>query len=137
VVGSATVGVALLVLAGVAAGVTGSMAGLASLFSYPALLAVGLSPVVANQTNTIALAVSSVGAIVSSRPELRGQGPRVLRLLPLTILGGAIGAGLLVGNYTGPAIARRLPPNVLRVGIALAGFLLAAILLRRALTGAG
>jgi uncharacterized protein len=249
----AAMGVALLVLAGVAAGLTGSMAGLASLFSYPALLAVGLSPVIANQTNTIALAVSSVGSMLGSRPELRGQAPRVLRLLPLTILGGAIGAGLvlltpsdafalivpflvagaslvllwrpradaapvssrggralttvgviavgvysgyfgaaagvvmmallvraladslvrvnavknvllgasnavaaigfavvgevawssalpltlglLVGNYCGPAIARRLPPTVLRVGIACAGFVLAAVLLQRALAG--
>lgn len=88
--------VALLVLAGVGAGLTGSMAGLASLFSYPALLAAGLTPTVANQTNTIALAVSSTGSILSSRPELRGQGGRVLRLLPLTILGGAIGAALVL-----------------------------------------
>ncbi|WP_414638398.1 sulfite exporter TauE/SafE family protein [Actinomycetospora sp.] len=86
----------LLVLAGVAAGLSGSMAGLASLFSYPALLAVGLPPTVANQTNTIALATSSVGAIVSSRPELRGQRARVLRLLPLTVLGGVIGGALVL-----------------------------------------
>ena len=244
--------VVLLVVAGLGAGLTGSMAGLASLFSYPALLAIGLSPVAANQTNTIALAVSSVGSMLGSRPELRGQAPRVLRLLPLTILGGAIGAGLvlvtpadafalivpflvagaslraalapaidaapvatrggraatvvgvvavgvysgyfgaaagvvmmallvarprrlararqrgeeraarrvqrgrrrrlrggrrgrvvggaavdrglLVGNYCGPAIARRLPPTVLRIGIAVAGLILAGVLLQRALT---
>jgi uncharacterized protein len=40
-----------------------------------------------------------------------------------------------VGNYCGPAIARRLPPTVLRVGIACAGFVLAAVLLERALAG--
>ncbi|MCW2510274.1 MAG: putative permease, partial [Modestobacter sp.] len=33
---------ALLVLAGIAAGLVGSVAGLASLFSYPALLATGM-----------------------------------------------------------------------------------------------
>ena len=87
---------ALLVLAGVGAGLCGSMAGLASLFSYPALLAVGLPPTVANQTNTIALATSSVGSIVSSRPELRGQGRRVLEFIPLTVAGGATGAGLVL-----------------------------------------
>lgn len=88
--------VVLLVLAGVAAGLSGSMAGLASLFSYPALLAVGLPPVVANQANTIALAASSVGSIASSRPELRGQRSRVLRLLPLTVVGGVIGGALVL-----------------------------------------
>jgi uncharacterized protein len=238
----------LLLLAGVAAGLSGSMAGLASLFSYPALLAAGLPPVVANQTNTIALAVSSSASIASSRRELRGQRDRVLRLIPLTVLGGVVGgalvlvtpsdtfalivpflvafaslvllrppraappgegrrdgrpnastvvgavligvysgyfgaaagvlmlallthlladslvrvnavknvllgasnavaaigfivfgtvvwsaalplmAGLFVGNYAGPAIARRLPPRVLRVGIAVAGLVLAVVL---------
>lgn len=86
----------LLVLAGIGAGLSGSMAGLASLFSYPALLAVGLPPTVANQTNTIALASSSIGSIVGSRPELRGQGARVRRLLPLTLLGGVIGGALVL-----------------------------------------
>jgi uncharacterized membrane protein YfcA len=47
--------------------------------------------------------------------------------LPLTL-------GLLVGNYCGPAIARRLPPTLLRVGIATAGLVLAGVLLYRALT---
>ena len=86
----------LLVLAGVAAGLSGSMAGLASLFSYPALLAVGLPPTVANQANTIALAGARSSSIVSSRPELRGQRARMLRLLPLTILGGVIGGALVL-----------------------------------------
>ena len=240
----------LLVLAGIGAGLSGSMAGLASLFSYPALLAAGLGPTVANQTNTIALAVASIGSITGSRPELRGQRARVLRMLPLTVLGGAVGgalvlltppdafalivpflvaaasvvllrpparvvtdgvaprlgplaaggvvatgvysgyfgaaagvvmlallsraladslvrvnavknvllgasnavaavafvvlgdvawgaavpltAGLLVGNYTGPALARRLPPRVLRVGIAVAGLGLAVVLFLQA-----
>ncbi len=39
-----------------------------------------------------------------------------------------LAAGLLVGNYTGPAIARRLPPMVLRIGIAVAGLVLAVVL---------
>jgi hypothetical protein len=65
----------LLVAAGVAAGLCGSVAGLASLFSYPALLAAGLPATAANVTNTGALTFSSVGAAASSRPELSGQGP--------------------------------------------------------------
>jgi hypothetical protein len=38
--------------------------------------------------------------------------------IPLTL-------GMLVGNWTGPVIARRLPSTVLRVGIAIAGMGLA------------
>ena len=42
------------VAAGVGAGLAGSVAGLASLVSYPALLATGLAPVTANVTSTVA-----------------------------------------------------------------------------------
>jgi uncharacterized protein len=86
----------LLVLAGIAAGLTGSIAGLASLVSYPALLATGIPPVTANVTNTVALVLNSVGSVSASRPELRGQGRRLLRLSTAALLGGAAGAALLL-----------------------------------------
>jgi uncharacterized protein len=86
----------LLVLAGIAAGLTGSIAGLASLVSYPALLATGIPPVTANVTNTVALVLNSVGSVSASRPELRGQGRRLLRLSTGALLGGAAGAALLL-----------------------------------------
>ena len=89
---------ALLVLAGVGGGLTGSVAGLASLVSYPALLAVGLPPVTANITNTVALVMSSVGSTLGSRPELTGQGPRMRRLLLASALGGLVGAVLLLAT---------------------------------------
>ena len=88
--------VLVLVTAGFAAGLSGSIAGLASLFSYPALLAVGLPPVAANVTNTVALTVTGVGSVASSRPELVGQGPTVRRLALPAVLGGAAGAALLL-----------------------------------------
>lgn len=87
---------AFLVVAGIGAGLTGSVAGLASLVSYPALLLVGLSPVAANMTNTVALTGTTVGAVAGSRPELQGQKRAVLRLSVLTALGGALG-GVLGG----------------------------------------
>jgi uncharacterized protein len=87
---------ALLVLAGVAAGLVGSIAGLASLFSYPALLAAGLPPVTANVTNTVALVLSGVGSVSASRPELTGQRTRVLGLGIAAVLGGVAGAALLL-----------------------------------------
>jgi uncharacterized membrane protein YfcA len=86
----------LLVLAGIGAGLTGSIAGLASLVSYPAVLAVGLGPVTANVTNTVALVCSSIGSTSGSRPELVGQGPRVRRLAVAGAVGGIAGAALLL-----------------------------------------
>ena len=82
--------------AGVLAGVASTVASLASVVSYPVLLAFGLSPVSANVTNTVALAFTGVGAAAGSRQELAGQGARVRRLGMVTAAGGAAGAALLL-----------------------------------------
>ncbi|MFI7120154.1 sulfite exporter TauE/SafE family protein [Amycolatopsis sp. NPDC049868] len=98
----------LLVGAGFAAGLSGTIAGLASLFSYPALLAVGLSPVSANVTNTISLAIGSIGAVHSSREELSGQGRVLLRLALVCVLGSAAGAALVL--VTPPSLFEKVVP---------------------------
>ncbi|MCV2491510.1 sulfite exporter TauE/SafE family protein [Geodermatophilus sp. YIM 151500] len=85
-----------LVLAGVGAGLTGSIAGLASLISYPALLVTGVPPVTANMTNTVALSLLSASSVSASRPELAGQRRRLLRLGLAGLLGGGVGAALLM-----------------------------------------
>ncbi|WP_432511271.1 sulfite exporter TauE/SafE family protein [Kineococcus sp. SYSU DK001] len=86
----------LLLLAGVLTGLVGATAGLASLVSYPALLLTGLSPLAANVTNTVALLGVTAGTAAGSRPELRGQGARLRRLLPIAAAGGAVGCLLLL-----------------------------------------
>ncbi len=85
-----------LVLAGFGAGLAGSVAGLASLVSYPALLALGLPPVTANMSNTVALVFSSVGSVWGSRPEFKGQRARAKYLAPIAVAGGLIGGILLL-----------------------------------------
>jgi uncharacterized membrane protein YfcA len=88
--------VLLLVCAGVGAGLAGSIAGLASLVSYPALLAVGLGPIGANVTNTVALVFSTLGSTLGSRPELEGQAARLRPVGVAAVLGGGVGATLLL-----------------------------------------
>lgn len=85
-----------LVAAGAAAGVLSTVVGLASVVSYPALLAIGLPPLAANMTNTVSLLFTGVGAAVGSRPELTGQVTRVRRLGTIAALGGGAGAALLL-----------------------------------------
>lgn len=85
-----------LFLAGIGAGLTGSVAGLASLVSYPALLAAGLPPLTANVTNTVAMIGVTGGTIAGSQRELRGQGRRVTRFAAASLAGGAAGAALLL-----------------------------------------
>jgi uncharacterized membrane protein YfcA len=88
--------VPVLVGVGVLAGVVSTVASLASIVSYPALLALGLPPLSANVTNTVALMFTGVGAALGSRPELRGQRGLLGRLGVITVLGGAAGAALLL-----------------------------------------
>ncbi|EHR60038.1 sulfite exporter TauE/SafE family protein [Saccharomonospora cyanea] len=116
---------ALLLLAGVAAGLTGSIAGLASLFSYPALLAAGLPPIAANVTNTVALFSTTVGAAAASRRELRSQRARLVRLALLAVVGGSVGAVLLLS--TPPEAFEAVVPWLVALG---AGLLLARDRLR-------
>ena len=66
--------------AGILAGVVSTVAALASVVSYPVLLALGLPPVSANVTNTVALVFTGAGAAAGSRRELAGAGRLVLRL---------------------------------------------------------
>lgn len=90
--------IVLLVFAGLAGGLTGSIVGLASVATYPALLLVGLPPVAANVTNTVAVVFNGVGSIAGSRPELAGQGAWLKRIIPVAALGGIAGAVLLLST---------------------------------------
>ena len=87
---------ALLLGAGVFAGMVGSAGGIASLISYPVLLAVGLAAKPANVADTVAFVASLPGSALGSRPELRGERRRVLRLAPLAVAGSGAGAVLLL-----------------------------------------
>ena len=85
--------IALVAAAGLIAGIINAIAGGGSLITFPVLVASGLPSVVASMTNTIALCPGYFGAALAQRRDLVGQGPRALRLLPLSI------AGSLAGSY--------------------------------------
>lgn len=86
----------VLLAAGTAAGLMSTVMSLASLVSYPVLLALGLPPLVANVTNTVSLTATAVGSAAGSRPELAGQQSRIRRFGAVTALGGAAGAATLL-----------------------------------------
>jgi uncharacterized membrane protein YfcA len=118
----------LLMLAGIGAGLTGTIAGLASLVSYPALLAAGLPPVAANVTNTVALLSNSFGAVLGSRPELRGHWRRLILLGGASLFGGLLGGALLL--CTPSAAFEKVVPVLIAAGSL-------TILLRRPVTARG
>ena len=87
----------LLVLAGVGGGICGYLTGLASLVTYPALIAAGLSPVTANVSNTLGVLFIGIGSTISARGRLRELGLRRLgRDVAVALVGGGIGGGLLL-----------------------------------------
>lgn len=83
-------------LAGVAAGTINTIVGSGTLISFPLLLAIGLPPLTANITNNLGLVPGSFTGAWGYRRELVGQRGRLLRLLPASLLGGLVGAVLLL-----------------------------------------
>ena len=88
--------VVAILLAGVAAGTINTVVGSGTLITFPTLLAFGIPPVTANVSNTIGLVPGSVSGAVGYRRELSGQRSRVLRLGVASLVGGTVGAVLLL-----------------------------------------
>jgi uncharacterized membrane protein YfcA len=88
--------VIVLLAAGTVGGILSTAVSIASLVTYPVLLALGVPPLSANMTNTVSLVLTGAGSVASSRPELAGLGRRVLRLGVITAAGGAAGAAVLL-----------------------------------------
>jgi len=86
----------LVTLAGVAAGTINTVVGSGTLITFPTLLAFGVPPVTANVSNTVGLVPGSVSGVVGYRRELAGQRARVLRLGSASLVGGVVGAVLLL-----------------------------------------
>ena len=81
--------------AGLGAGVLTSTVGVASLLSFPVLVAVGLPPVVANASNTIGLTPGALSGSFGYREELR-QHPHITLTVMATCGTGAIGGAFLL-----------------------------------------
>lgn len=88
--------IAILVGIGLVGGIWNAIAGGATLFTFPALMAVGLPPVVANATNYLALLPSNAAALPAYREELRGLGRTLVPLLVVSGLGAIAGSLLLL-----------------------------------------
>lgn len=83
--------------AGLGAGILTTTVGVASLLSFPVLVAIGIPPVVANASNTVGLIPAGLSGSFGYREELR-EHPRVTATVILTCAAGAVlGAALLLG----------------------------------------
>ncbi len=81
---------------GIGGGLLSSAASMASLASYPVLLAVGIPPVYANVTNDAALIWTGIGSTLSSLKELKGHWWQVAFYALFTVVGSLFGCYLLL-----------------------------------------
>jgi uncharacterized membrane protein YfcA len=86
----------LVLAAGIAAGTINTVVGSGTLVTFPVLLAVGLPPVTANVSNTVGLFPGSFVGAYGYRAELTGQRARAITLGIASVIGGVIGAVLLL-----------------------------------------
>jgi uncharacterized protein len=104
-------------LAGVAAGTINTVVGSGTLITFPTLLALGISPVTANVSNTVGLVPGSLSGAVGYRRELAGQRGRLLRLAPASLLGAVAGAVLLL--VLPPSAFDAIVPALIAIGVLL------------------
>jgi len=107
-------------LAAVAGGFVNAFAGGGTLITFPMLTAVGIPPVVANITNTVALCPGYIGGTFAQRSDLAGQKRRMWLLLPTGVVGGIAGGVLLL--FTSDALFRRLIPYLILTAVVLLTF---------------
>lgn len=101
--------IAILLAAGIGAGLIGYLAGLASLVSYPALLLVGLPPLAANVTNTLGLVGTGIGAAMRAGSQVMSSGrTRAWQQFVVCAAGGTAGAVLLL--VSGEAVFAAVVP---------------------------
>ncbi|GAV39910.1 sulfite exporter TauE/SafE family protein [Streptomyces acidiscabies] len=89
--------VVLVLTSGVLAGVVNTIVGSGTLLTFPVLMASGLSPVLANMSNTVGLVAGNFSGAYGYRRELRGQRRRIALFGAVSLCGAVVGAvGLIV-----------------------------------------
>jgi uncharacterized protein len=90
------------------AGAINSVAGGGTLVSFPTLVWLGVSPVIANATNTVALWPGSISSMWGYRREMEGMPASTLKLIVPSLIGGLLGAILL--RMTPPGVFESIVP---------------------------
>jgi len=87
----------VLVIAAFGAGVLNTIAGGGTFLTFPALVFVGVPPIVANATSAVAVLPGYLGGAIGFRAELSAfNRARLVRLGAITLAGGSVGSGLLL-----------------------------------------
>lgn len=106
-----------LVAASTIAGVMNAMAGGGSFVSFPAMLGMGVPPVQANATNTVALWPGQLTSVAALRADVRRD--LLTTTVVTSVVGGVAGAEVLL--HTGQGTFMRLIPWLILVGTLIFG----------------
>jgi hypothetical protein len=106
--------------AGLVAGIFTAVVGAGTLITFPVMLAVGYSPVIANVSTDVGLVPGSVSSAFGFRRELAGQSDRLRRLGLVSMVGAIVGALLLL--KLPPAHFRTVAPILVALSVLLVVF---------------
>ena len=109
--------IAVILLAGFWAGMINVVVGSGTLVTFPTLLLFGYPPIVANISNNIGLVGGGLSGSWSYRREIAANKRLLLRLLPLSVLGGLAGALLLL--VLPEAAFQAIVPVLIIIGLAM------------------
>lgn len=115
------------ILVSVVSGAMNSVAGGGTLLTFPALVGLGIPPIVANATSTVALWPASLTSMLGYRRELSGSLKWAIGFALPSLLGGGIGAWLLL--RTPPARFNAIVPWLVLGATGL--FMLQPVVMRR------
>jgi uncharacterized membrane protein YfcA len=90
--------IVLLVTVGFLAGTCNAIVGGGTLFTFPVLLAVGLPPIMANTTTTVALVPGTFTSAYAYLPEIAKVRENLPRRIAVATAGGLLGAVLLLAS---------------------------------------
>src|ERR1700677_4093029 len=86
------------IVASFLAGTLNAVAGGGSFLSFPAMLAIGLGPIQANATNTVALWPGQLTSIAGYRDEVRKHVSLAWKMALAGLVGGSVGAIILLNT---------------------------------------
>lgn len=128
-----TLEIIVVLVAGLWAGLINTIVGSGTLVTFPVLVSLGVPPVTATISNAMGLVAGNVTGAWGYRSKLKGLGGTLLKLLPCSLVGGILGAYLLL--HLPPTVFETIAPYLIAVALLFVIFqpkLQAAVRSRRA-----
>ena len=132
-----TLEIIIVLVAGLWAGLINTIVGSGTLVTFPVLVSLGIPPVTATISNAMGLVAGNLTGAWGYRSKLKGLGGTLLKLLPCSLVGGVVGAYLLL--HLPASVFETIAPYLIAVALLFVIFqpkLQAVVKSRRAGSGA-